>query len=209
MKILENANSVLIEFGKLNTKLRILFFFAAVTSLPFITTGIVRGSTTLNNGEYGLLAICIGMILLGCAIIFRYLTRVFQSEKMLITKDTISIINATLLKKQENTYDISGITFLNYMGKGKKTDHPLKGNSFDYLGFETQELVIAEVNNDGNLSFGYNNKIINFGRDVYSWDAEKINEVLAKVTDNKLTIGNLTTDTNESEAEEAFSPDEH
>ncbi len=192
MNIIEKENGVLIAFGTINTKLRILFFFEAIVSTSFIAMGAIWGISALSQELYGLFIFCIGLIVLGCVLIWRYLTRVFRREKMFVTKDTITLINTSFSGKQQHTYDISAISFLNYMGRGKKTDHPLKGQSFDYLGFETQELVIGEVNTEGNISFSYGGKIVHFGRDVYSWDAEKINEQLVKITNGTLSIGNIT-----------------
>ena len=55
-----------------------------------------------------------------------------------------------------------------------KTDHPLKGNSFDYFGFETQEQLIQSLHHKGNLCFVCEEERIYFGRGIYTWDAEKI-----------------------------------
>ncbi len=102
--------------------------------------------------------------------------------------------NSEFSRKHHSVYELNRISDFQYHGKAKKTDHPLKGGVYDYFGFETNELVIAEVHNEGNLSFLYDNKLVNFGREVYSWDAEKLNELFSQITNNQLQIGNLPLD---------------
>ncbi len=73
---------------------------------------------------------------------------------------------------------------------GTKTDHPLKGNSFDYFGFETQEQLIQNLHHEGNLYFDTQdgNRIF-FAPCVYSWDAEKMVQMMRIYTDGSLKLG--------------------
>ena len=206
MKIIERENDTLVEFGNISTRLKILFVFAAISGLSFIFIPLSYSELIIEDpkGHVGLIILSLIFIIVGILVCYRYLKRVLQKESVLISRDSLTIINSAFMRKRERPYEISNIAYLNYMGKAKKTDHPLKGQSFDYLGFETQELVIAEVNNEGNLSFMYGDKLISFGRDVYSWDAEKINTILTKVTEGKLSVGNLPEENNDEDA--SFEP---
>ena len=198
MDVLEKDGGTLIKFGnKLNGKIKVLFSFEAFGGLLAMGIGIfliyvqLSDHVIYGSGTYLFL---LAIIVIGAIVFWRYFSRISRVERMFVTKDEITITKAVLNKIQETSYEVNKIHDFNYLGKAKKTDHPLKGNSFDYLGFETQELVIAEVNNDGNLSFSYEDKLVSFGRDVYSWDAEKLNDILLKVTEGRLKIGNLPTE---------------
>jgi hypothetical protein len=60
--------------------------------------------------------------------------------------------------------------------------HQLAGESFDYLGFETQQQVINEMHGDKRLAFDYKGNTVTFGENVYSWDYDTLKEVLQEAT---------------------------
>lgn len=77
------------------------------------------------------------------------------------------------------------------------TKHPLKGDSIDYLGFEARQSVVAVVNPDDNLSLNYQVLYITFGKGIYSWDIESINNVIVDITNGYLFIANMPTNIQE------------
>ena len=202
MTITVQGNGTLIKFGNmLNTKIKILFWLSAIGSLLLCVAYLWfdEDFSIEDRSESWYIIFALVIIVVYFVVFIQYAKRVLRKESMLITRDSIYLRSTILNIKKENVFELSKISEFVYTGKAPKTDHPLKGQSYDYLGFETQELVIAEVHDEGNLSFNYEGKTIHFGRNVYSWDAEKINEILVKVTNGVLIIGNLPESIDESE----------
>jgi hypothetical protein len=132
----------------------------------------------------------IGASILYMLAAYRFLARIFFSEELMLDVHSITIIRKTLLSRRVNKYYWRNIGQLHYQGMGTKTDHPLKGNSFDYFGFETQEQLIQNLHHEGNLYFDTQdgNRIF-FAPCVYSWDAEKMVQMMRIYTDGSLKLG--------------------
>ena len=202
MKVTNNADGTTIEFGnKLNGKVKMIFIFSAtIAALVMLRISMaIYSIITQPDSSVVLLGFLSAALIIACIVLVRYFKRAYRKETLLITKNTLTISSILVGTTQKTDFNIDGITALRYNGKSAKTDHPLKGNSFDYLGFETRELVISEMHNEGNLSFNYEGHIVSFGREVYSWDAEKISNILSDVTGGRLHIGNLPTEDNEED----------
>jgi len=120
---------------------------------------------------------------------YRFLSRVLFKEKVQVSNSGISVIQQTPFYKQVNSYSWHSMGPLHYVGKPTKTDHPLKGNSFDYFGFETQEHLIQSLHHNGNLCFYCNGEEVHFARGVYSWDAEKMIRLVKLYVGNALRLG--------------------
>lgn len=120
---------------------------------------------------------------------YRFLSRMVFTEKIQISNQGISIIQRTPFYKQAKSYSWLSMGPLHYVGKPAKTDHPLKGNSFDYFGFETQEHLIQSLHHNGNLCFYCDGEEIRFARGVYSWDAEKMIRMIKLYVGNSLRLG--------------------
>jgi len=86
-------------------------------------------------------------------------------------------------------YDWEELGTLHYIGKGAKTDHPLKGKCFDYFGFDTQEKVVQDLHHDGNLYFEYKGIPVRFARGIYSWHAEEIVNMIRLFAGSSLRLG--------------------
>lgn len=53
-----------------------------------------------------------------------------------------------------------------------------KRQCYDYFGFETQEQLIQDIHDEGNLYFNYEGYAVRFARGVYSWDAEEMVRIM-------------------------------
>jgi hypothetical protein len=200
MKITEKDGELFIDLGnKLNRRVKTLFFFGILSGIPIIYSGLSYSIEFIQIQMYWLAALFIAILIIGILVSYRYCIRILRSESLLITSDTFFLITSVFNRSFKKPYEIDKISELNYNGPAHKTDHPLKGQSFDYLGFDTQEKVIASVNDEGNLSFTYGDKQVYFGRAVYSWDAEEINNAITSFTKGKLKIHNLPDEENKYE----------
>jgi hypothetical protein len=194
MKVTQTTDGVLMEFTKqTDSKVRVLLYSEAVVSLVGCLAFAYFALVNFNEpGDYLISTI----ILLCVAIVFfiafkRYLNKATAKESLLITSNSLTIINTAILSRSQNNYEIDKIVNIQFAGKQHMTDHPLKGASFDYLGFQTQQEVINTVHDEGNLSFVYDDKTVFFGKSVPSWDAEKLDREIREITKNRLYINNL------------------
>ncbi len=120
---------------------------------------------------------------------YRFLARIFFSEQLLLDTNHITIIRKTLLSRSISRYSWRQTGALHYEGKPAKTDHPLKGKCFDYFGFETQEHLIQSLHHKGNLFFDTYEGRVYFAPGVYSWDAEKLVQMMKLYLGASLKLG--------------------
>ena len=119
----------------------------------------------------------------------RFLARMFFSERLLLEPHSLTIIKKTIFSQQVRQYDWRHIGALHYAGKGVKTDHPLKGKSFDYFGFDTQEHLIQSLHHDGNMYFESIEGRVYFASGVYSWHAEEMVQIMKLYIGSTLQLG--------------------
>lgn len=119
----------------------------------------------------------------------RFLLRMFSSEAILLDDQCIAFEKKTMFSRQIRRYDWRLLGTLHYEGKARKTDHPLKGKSFDYFGFETQEHLIQTLHQDGNLFFDTPEGKLHFANGVFSWDAEEMVQMMRLFMGNGLKLG--------------------
>lgn len=129
-----------------------------------------------------------------CAILYllasyRFISRTFYTEELWLDNEFLTVISSTPFKRKLNRYDWENIGPMHYTGKDIKTDHPLKGQCYDYFGFETQEKLIQNIHEEGNLYFNYGGYIIRFAKSVYSWDAEEMMDIMKLYAGDKLHMG--------------------
>jgi hypothetical protein len=119
----------------------------------------------------------------------RFLSRISQREQLILTPHHFTIVRRSLITRGVQHYQWRYMGPLHYLGKDQKTDHPLKGISFDYFGFETNEHFIQNLHRDGSMYFHYHNCPVRFGRFVYSWHAEEIVSMMKLYIGNELQLG--------------------
>lgn len=105
---------------------------------------------------------------------YRFLSRMFFKEELIITPLYFHIIRQTPFSRYHQSFDWQYMSPLRYIGKDAKTDHPLKGICYDYFGFDTQEKLVQDLHHNGNLYFEYRGKPVRFARGIYTWHAEEI-----------------------------------
>ena len=180
--------SLLINLGNRTSKrLRVLYLFEFFVTIGLATLFFVQ-SLPLKHNYFHLVA-ATGACLLYFLAGRRFLLRNFFSECILLDDQCISLIKKTIFSRQVRRYDWRLLGALHYEGKGKKTDHPLKGKSFDYFGFETQEQLIQNLHQDGNLFFDTAEGKLFFAHGVYSWDAEEMVQMMKMYIGTALTLG--------------------
>jgi hypothetical protein len=109
---------------------------------------------------------------------YRYASSASRIENIKIDKKTLVITKGNWFRKKHTAYIRDKISQLRYVPKPVLTDHPLAGNGFDYLGFQTQQRVINEMFGDNKIAFDYEGQLISFGKNLYSWDFEELNGLI-------------------------------
>jgi hypothetical protein len=99
---------------------------------------------------------------------YRFANRSARSEKIFIDKNKMPLIKQGLLRSRVRDFDLSKISDFRFVDKPELTRHPLAGDSFDYLGFQTQQEVINQMYGDNCLAFNYEGKTVTFCDDAYS-----------------------------------------
>lgn len=181
--------TLLITLGnKVNKRIRALYIAELVFTASMATIFMVQSFPFRHNVVNWIATV--GASLLYILAAHRFLARIFFSEQLLLDANHITIVRKTLLSRKVLRFHWKHIGELHYEGKTKKTDHPLKGKSFDYLGFETQEHLIQSLHHNGNLYFDtIDGNRIYFAPGVYSWDAEKMVQMMKIFTGTSLKLG--------------------
>ena len=180
--------SLLITLGnRTNARVRALFI-AEFLFTSFMATILLLKSLPFRHVFIDWAA-GVGGVSLYLLAAFRFLSRIFFSERLLIDNQSLTIIRKWTLAQQVRRYNWREIGALHYEGKHIKTDHPLKGKCFDYFGFETQEHLIQSLHDEGNLYFDTYEGRVYFAAGVYSWNAEEMVQIMKLYIGSALQLG--------------------
>jgi len=181
-------SQLLISLGnRLQTRIKILFLAEFVFTTGMATIFLLQ-ALPLSGKLAHWVAAC-GASVLYLMASYRLLSRMFETEKLLLDKNDLVIVRKTPFSIHSARYNWQNIGPLHYAGKGHKTDHPLKGHSFDYFGFETHEHLVQSLHHNGNLCFSYDDYTVTFAKGVYSWDAEDMVYIMKLYVGNALRLG--------------------
>ncbi|MBA3829455.1 MAG: hypothetical protein H0X33_11005 [Taibaiella sp.] len=179
---------LLIKLGnRTERRIRVLFLSEFLLAVGMATIFFIQ-ARPLTGGFVHILA-AVGSMLLYLLASYRFLSRMFFTEKMLLDKNEFTIITRTPFSHKARSYRWSNVGPLHYIGMPAKTDHPLKGKAFDYFGFETHEHIIRSLHHDGNLCFNYGTYTVCFARGVYSWHAEEVVRIMKLYIGPALKLG--------------------
>lgn len=180
--------SLLISLGnRTGKRIRALYLVEFLFTSGMATVFLLQSIPMKHNFIHW--AACIGASLIYCFAANRFLARFFFTERLLLDQQSFTIVRKTLFTQSIKRYDWRQVGVLHYEGKGKKTDHPLKGFCYDYLGFETQEQLIQSLHHDGNLYFDTAGGRVYFAPNVYSWDAEEMVQIMKLYIGASLQLG--------------------
>lgn len=180
---------VLVDLGnRVQLRIKALFWGEFFLTSGCATICMFNAFTVTEEGWVGA-AIAVGAAVLYLLASYRLMSRLLFKEKLLLRPERFEIITRTPFSYKARVYEWQHMGPLHYVGIEKKTDHPLKGNCYDYLGFETQEKLIHNLHSEGNLYFNYGGFPVRFGKGLYSWDAESIVNMMKLYVGNQLVLG--------------------
>ena len=168
-------------------RIRALYFAELIVTASMATIFLLQSIPFRHTFIHW--AACVGASVLYLLAAHRFLARMFFTEQLLLDEYSLTIIKKMIFSRHISRYDWRQIGALHYAGKGTKTDHPLKGKSFDYFGFDTQEHLIQSLHHDGNMYFDSIEGRVYFASGVYSWDAEEIVRMMKLYIGSHLQLG--------------------
>ncbi len=167
-----------------------------IKALYLIEFIIISGMATLlllqsiGTGKgYMAMAADIGAGLLYVLAAYRFLARMFFNELIVLDEYALTLIRRSLFSRQEKQIYWYNVCMLHYAGMAIKTDHPLKGKCYDYFGFDTQEQLVQNLHNPGNLYVDTLLGRVYFASGVYSWDAEEMVQMMKLYAGKRLRLG--------------------
>jgi hypothetical protein len=179
---------LLINMGNhIPSRIKALFWAEFVLTCGMATIFLLQSIPFQGNIIHWLSGV--GAMCLYALASYRFLLRMLYNEKMLLDKGGVTIIQRSPFFQKHHTYIWEKMGPIRYAGKSNKTDHPLKGQCYDYFGFETQEQLIQNLHHDGNLTFEYDSFTVRFAKGIYSWDAEEMISMMKLYAGSKLKLG--------------------
>lgn len=182
MIVKDNAAGKLIILSKAfdnRPKILNIFYFLVYTITGGIIffTGIIKGYTGDVWHNIFVSLMLVFYLILG----YRFINKAVQSEHLLLTPETLTITKKGFLSKAQRSYQTIGILNFRHLDKPQLAPHPLAGQTFDYLGFQTTDKVINEMHGDNRLAFDYKDVEVQFGENMYSWDFEQLQTLFYEV----------------------------
>lgn len=166
-------NNLLIDLGnRIDRRIRFIYWIEFLITTGLATIFLLQSFSLEQSWVHAVASV--GVALLYLLASYRFFSRMFYREQIQVSGQHFSIIRKTPFRSTIVHYDWKKMGVLQYKGKDAKTDHPLKGKSFDYFGFDTQERLVQELHHEGNMCFEYNGVLVRFARGLYSWHAEEV-----------------------------------
>lgn len=182
------ADNLQIDLGnRVASRIKALFWAEFMLTTGWATIFLLRALPITSTLIDTLTAIGASLLYMFAA--YRFLSRMFFKERLLLHADRLEIVTKTPFSFSSRSFEWQYMGPLHYVGQDKKTDHPLIGQCYDYFGFETQEKLIHQLHKEGNLYFNYNGFPVRFGKGVYSWHAEEIVNMMQLYVGQKLILG--------------------
>lgn len=161
--------------------LNLVYFLAFGGVSVFIL--LLTFESIVSTPHWSSLFVLAVIVVLGYAA-FKFLDKALKTEKLILKHKTLAILRRGFLKSRKDVYNIEEISNFRHIDKPALTRHALAGETFDYLGFQTEQALINEMHGDNRLSFEYRGLTISFGENVYSWEFEKLEVLLYDITKN-------------------------
>lgn len=163
--------------------LKIGFLIRATVVLLVVFGAALFGLDVLKHNV--LVAVISFAISLGLFIVFyRILDSAFLKESVIVTKDTITIVNNRLSSSGKETIGLDSIRYFGF-AHTNFTPHTMDSPVLDITGLATQEREMQYVIDDGNVKIETASGTIKFGKNMPSWDVEELVEKIEAYSGRK------------------------
>ena len=181
MDVKDYADGKLISLSKgFDSRAKALYFFYFLVF--FLSASLFLRSLLIEkNMALGAIIVSVLASIAFYIAAYRFINKAVQSEKLFVNGQVLELIKQGIFRSLVKTYKISDISNFRHLKKPELTNHPLAGQSFDYLGFQTEQKVISEMHGDNRLAFDWKGITVVFGQEVYSWDFEALQNLLRDI----------------------------
>jgi hypothetical protein len=157
-------------------------------ALMFLAAAIIFGYILFAQWNLSITTIISGLAVFAFGIAFyRFFNKATETEKLFVRKNRLDIVNTGFLKIERKSFIVNEISNLKFNEKEKFEPHPLKGETFDYLGFQTDQQVIQDLHSEGRVSFNYRGSLYRFGKELASWEFNELEGLIYELTGNDLS----------------------
>ncbi len=171
-KLLPNGNT-LIAFKKPYQKITVAGLIVLAIGLAF--KYIVYVNNILYNHTENLtietILLASFLLLIGITILLSFLHVATAYLSIEIGNAIFAIKKGSIIYSKANAYNISEIVNISYIGYNKILPRANGETATDFYGIAEMDKGIQVLNYEGNIGFTYHKKLIQFGKDVPSWDA--------------------------------------
>jgi len=167
----------------LTSRTRILNYFYALSFLAGVVMFCRVLPGALSKSIVGSVIALLAIVAFGIAF-YRFINKATESETLFVDKERLELIVSRLFKQQKRSFLLTDISEFRFLETERYEPHPLKGESFDYLGFQTEQRVIQDLHMEGRVSFMYQGRQIRFGKDLVSWEFNELEVLLYDLTGN-------------------------
>ena len=173
---IKNENKSILKFG-----FGLTAFFSFFAVLMFILLGILY----FNNEPFT------SIIYFGIAIFFfvvarNYIANTFYQEYIILNNEKIKIVYKSFGKFRENEFELKKVKYIKFVDSENFTKHPLNSETLDYTGFGVAEKEMQKIISDGNIEIATAEVKLRFGKEIPSWEAERvINEIKKRSNEKK------------------------
>lgn len=173
---IKNENKSILKFG-----FGLTAFFSFFALLMFILLGILY----FKNEPFT------SIIYFGIATFFfvvarNYIANTFYQEYIILNNEKIKIVYKSFGKFRENEFELKKVKYIKFVDSENFTKHPLNSETLDYTGFGVAEKEMQKIISDGNIEIAIAEVKLRFGKEIPSWEAERvINEIKKRSNDKK------------------------
>lgn len=164
-----------------------VFFFIQAIFYGLAAMAILGLEINFSLEMIGIFILSI-FVMLMLIISVRFLSAAIRGEMFIIRKGSFLLETKALFKRKAIEYKFDQVSGLSYIPRSANARHPLAGNTFDYLGFQTEQQVINKLHDDDRVAFFYKGRIVTFGRDLSSWHFDELVDILIESSGNDFTI---------------------
>lgn len=171
----KNKAELKIEFQKtLKPILKNIFLFNGCLlfcSLPLIAFAISR--TWIDSPIATI--VLIAAMLITFIVAKKYHSNALYREFIILTAETLTVVNKVGHgNTKKKVFEIEQIEKLAFIGTIEYTEHPLQNNIVDITGLATTEKELQFLIDEGTMEIVTANERFRFGKNIPSWEAERI-----------------------------------
>jgi hypothetical protein len=188
LQLIKKKDDLIIKINSVPNFVKYIGIFVGVL---IIGASLYLGYVFLMKLESDFILVVL-FILAYCAILFlvgkNFIVKAISYEQLVFTPNHFIISETNPFYTTQEKYEPASIREMKYLGYQQWTEHPIGGSNVDFTGLAEREKIVSYVNERGNIEFEYNGKKIIFGKNLPSWDVEKIFDQLRLYYADKIKI---------------------